>query len=354
MVNYINISNKVAPQKQFYTILTNPYLTNTGEEGDNRLKVVHNNKHVKAGIHKDTQKMGDPNTYYSDNFKENPINFKAINEDVFLLFDDAGLNYAHFFFDMFGKCMYFDFLKKENPNLKVGIAQEYWTDTGKYNYIKQWLNLYYNNIDVVIFETNKSYQIKNLILPNCFYWFPETYGHDVIVEKIKETVNNIEKIPTKSKGCYISRQDTIKKEWYHKRNLVNENELIDRIKNELGYDIIELMDYDLIEKIQIFKSYKNIIQQNSASNVNLLFSGPEINHIILSNPRMGDWMNFKLEQFSKQVNTNLLTIDNVGEYIIEESNPNETNQDNHPWKLTNINGLMDILQQINNDSIWES
>ena len=36
-------------------------------------------------------------------------------------------------------------------------------------------------------------------------------------------------------------------------------ELIDKIKSELDYDIIELMDYDMIGKIQIFKSYKNII-----------------------------------------------------------------------------------------------
>ena len=41
--------------------------------------------------------------------------------------------------------------------------------------------------------------------------------------------------------------------------------LINKIKSELNYDIIELMGYSLIEKIQIFKSYKNIIQQSSQS-----------------------------------------------------------------------------------------
>ena len=64
MVDYINISNNLHPNRQFYTTLTNSYLTNTGKEGEKILKVVHNNKHVKAGIHKDTQKMGDPNTYF--------------------------------------------------------------------------------------------------------------------------------------------------------------------------------------------------------------------------------------------------------------------------------------------------
>ncbi len=108
------------------------------------------------------------------------------------------------------------------------------------------------------------------------------------------------------------------------------------------------MDYDIIGKIQIFKSYKNIIQQNSASNINLMFSGPETKHIILTNPRMGGWMNFKLGQFSNQINTNLLTINNVGKYLTEELDPNEPNLDNYPWKLTNINGLMEVFNQIDN------
>jgi len=353
MINYINIKNHPYPNRSFYTTLDQPYLTNTGKKGDKLIKITHNNKHVKAGIDKDTQKIGDTNIYYSEDFVENPDNFNIIDEDIFLLFDDAGLNYAHFFFDMFGKCIYFDSLKEKNPNLKLGVAKEYWEDKGKCNFVKQWLNLYYDNLEVVVFETNQSYLLNKIILPNCFYWFPEGYGHNIIVNKVKEIASKVKKIPVNTNGCYISRQDTIKKGWHHKRDLINENLLIDRIKNELKYDIIELMDYDIIGKIQIFKSYKNIIQQNSASNVNLLFSGEQNNHIILTNPRMGPWLNPKLEQFASQIGTNLLTIDNVGEYLTEELDPNQEDKGNYPWKLTNIKGLMEILNQINDDSIWD-
>lgn len=354
MINYIDIKNHPYPNRRFYTTLNQPYLTNTGKEGDSLIKIIHDNKHVKAGIDKDTQKMGDPSTYYSDSFIENPTDYNEVKEDIFLFFDDAGLNYAHFFFDLFGKCIYFDYLKKKNPNLKLGIAKEYWEDEGRNNFIKQWLNLYYDDLDVIIFETHQSYLLNKIILPNCFYWFPEGYGHNIIVEKIKEIANKVKKIPVNTNGCYISRQDTIKKGWYHKRDLVNEIELIDRIKTELKYDIIELMDYDIIGKIQIFKSYKNIIQQNSASNISLLFSEEQNNHIILTNPRMGPWLNPKLEQFASQIGTNLLVIDNVGKYLTEELDPNQEDKGNYPWKLTNIDGLMDIFQQINNDSIWDS
>ena len=69
---------------------------------------------------------------------------------------------------------------------------------------------------------------------------------------------------------------------------------------------------------------------------------------------MGPWLNPKLEQFASQIGTNLLVIDNVGKYLTEELDPNQEDKGNYPWKLTNIDGLMDIFQQINNDSIWDS
>ena len=57
----------------------------------------------------------------------------------------------------------------------------------------------------------------------------------------------------KSNGLYISRQDTVKRGWIHKRIIKNELELIDEIKNKLNYDIVEMMDMTMKEKIQISK-----------------------------------------------------------------------------------------------------
>ena len=104
-----------------------------------------------------------------------------------------------------------------------------------------------------------------------------------MLDMIKKVTDKIEPIEVKANGCYISRQDTIKLGWYHKRELENELELIEKIKSELNYDIIEMMNYTMKEKIQLSKSYKNIIQQSSASNINILFSKPGINNIILTN-----------------------------------------------------------------------
>jgi hypothetical protein len=134
----------------------------------------------------------------------------------------------------------------------------------------------------------------------------------------------------------------------------NELELINRIKSELDYDIIELMDYNLKEKIQIFKSYKTIIQQSSASNVNILFAAPESNSIILSNPRMGDWLNAKCYEYSLYSGSNLLLLEGVGELVVDPSKPELADRNNYPWYIPNLDGLMDVLKQIKDNSIWNS
>lgn len=357
-VSYIPIPNNPHHHRQFCTVLSNVYLKHTGKDvssgvADGLIEVIHDNKVVKAGIDKDTQKIGNKEIYYHNLYDFIDNADETINEDVFLVFDDAGLNYAHFFFDLLGKLLYYDELIKSNPNLKLGLAEEFWVDEGKNNFIKQLLTLYYGDIDIIIFKKNKSYKINQIVLPNCLYWFPEWVGHEPIVEKVKQIASKINPIQVNSKGCYISRQDTLKYGWYHKRELVNEIELIDRIKNELNYDIIELMDYNIIQKIQIFKSYKNIIQQSSASNISIIFSNKNNNNIILTNPRM-EWMNPKLSQFSEQIGSNLLVLDNVGQYLTEELDSNQGDKGNYPWRLTNIDGLMDILKQVDDNSIWNS
>lgn len=277
---------------------------------------------------------------------------ELVDNTVFLLYDQAGLNYAHFFFDFFGKCLYYEELLKTNPTLKLGLAEDFYQEKGNSNFVKQWLDLYFKdkNIDIFIFKKDKRYKVSTLIMANTLYGFPEPQGDDYIISKIIETVNKIPSIEVKANGCYISRQDTIKRGWYHKRDLINELELIDKIKSELNYDIIELMDYDLIGKIQIFKSYKNIIQQSSASNINVLFSNKDNYNIILTHPKLEGWLTYKITQFSSKSNAPLLVLNDGGE-IIEELDDNWVDKNNAPWKLTDIDSIIDVLKQIDKREI---
>lgn len=352
----IDIPNNPIKQRHFCTILEDAFIVHKDNclPPSPYLEVYHNNKQVVAGLDWGIQSMGSREIYNNiskNDLKEDDI----IDNDVFLFHDDAGVNYIHFFFNHLSRLIYFEELRKTNPNLKLGIISDYYNNVGgKWAFIKEWLDLYYENdsIDIVIFEKNKTYKIKSLILSNCFYGFPEGMGYDPMLDIIRKVVDKIEPIEVKANGCYISRQDTIRRGWYHKRELENELELIEKIKSELNYDIIEMMDYSLKEKIQLSKSYNNIIQQSSASNINILFSKKGTNNIILENPKMGPWLNEKCSKFALKSNSNFLVLEEIGEIITLENTPTDIN--NYPWRLTDIDGIVDILKKIDDGSIWES
>jgi hypothetical protein len=351
----IYISNNSYKHRHFCTQFKDTYLTHKDNcpPPSSYLEIYHEGKQIVAGLDWGVQSSGNKNTIYGDLNQENTSFNYEIQDDIFLFHDDAGGNYIHFFFNHLSRLVYFEELRKTNPKLKLGIIEDYYNNKDKWNYIKQWLDLQYEgNIDIVVFEKNKTYKLQSLIISNCFYGFPEPYGMDPMLDMIKNVIDKIEPIEVKTNGCYISRQDTIKFGWYHKRELENELELIEKIKSELGYDIIEMMNYTLKEKIQLSKSYKNIIQQSSASNINILFSKPGINNIILTNPKMGPWLNEKCHTFSLKSGTNLLVLDDIGEIITPEDATTDIN--NYPWKLTNVDGVIDLLKRIDDGSIWES
>ena len=348
MIIQIPFPNSIHVNRQFCTVLDESYLKHIDSFS---LEVYHNGKKVKAGIDKDTQKQGNPETYYLNEVNKDKSYDHEINDDILLLYDDAGVNYAHFFFDFFGKCLYFKEVKKYYPNLKLGILEDFYSETGNSTFIKQWLELYFKkDVEIIVFKKDQRYKVKTLILPNSFYWFPEGYGDDFILEEVIKTVEKTPIIETKSKGCYISRQDTIKRGWYHSRELENELELIDKIKNELDYDIIELMDYDMVGKIQIFKSYKNIIQQSSASNVNILFSNKNNTNIIITHPKMEDWLGYKCNQFSNRSKTNLIFL-NGGGILTAEQKEDQADGNNLAWKLDDIDSIIGVLKQIDKEEI---
>jgi hypothetical protein len=277
---------------------------------------------------------------------------EVVLDELFLLYDEAGLNYVHFFFNFFGKCLYFDELRKTKPNLKLAIPSDFYSEEGNSTFIKQWLDLYYqdNMPDVFILEKNKIHLISTLYVPQTLYGFPMSHGDDYIIDKILETVAKVPTIPVTKNGCYISRQDTIKRGWYHSRELENELELIDKIKSELDYDIIELMDYDMIGKIQIFNSYKNIIQQSSASNVNVLFSNKNNTNVIITHPKMEDWLGYKCNQFSNRSKTNLILL-NEGGILTAEQKEDQADGNNLAWKLGDIDSIIEVLKQIDKGEI---
>jgi hypothetical protein len=341
--NYLPVSQNSDPSRQYYHTLNDVYIKQL--DTHEYIEVFHDSKKVVAGINNSIQLEANSSKVYDSNItKNNIIEDEYIDDTVFLFFDQAGQNYIHFFFNMFCKCFYYDELIKTNPDLKFGILESFYQDSGNYSFIKDWLNLYYKDLNVIVFKKDIQYKVKNLILPNGFYAFPEGSGYNNILHKIIETASKIEPIQTKSNSVYISRQDTIKRGWYHNRILTNELELIDKLKSELNYDIVELMDYDIIGKIQIFKSYKYILQQSSASNMNILFSGEDNTNIILAHPLMEGWLGYHSANFAKASLSNLIMLSDGGTLLPELKDPTVTDPNNCPWELSNIDGIIEVLK----------
>ena len=110
------------------------------------------------------------------------------------------------------------------------------------------------------------------------------------------------------------------------------------------------MDYDLIGKIKIFKSYNNIIQQSSASNISILFSGKTNFNTIITHPKLEGWLTNKITYFSSKSSAPLFVLNNGGS-CLEELDDNWADKNNAPWKLDNIDGLIDVLKKIDKKEI---
>jgi len=308
---------------------------------DCNLEVFHNHKKVIGGIDKHTQMIGDHRLLYDNNIVNSNESYDVlVDEPSFLLQDPAGLNYIHFFFCFFGKCHYYDELIKQT-NIKLYIPAELYHNTGRATFIKEWMQLYYPNINIYVIDHDKRYKFKNLIVPNSFYNFTQPFGYNIIYKMMRKVIDNI---PINenylNKSVYISRQDTIKRGWYHNRILINELDLIDGFKRN-NYDIIELMDFNMAQKIQIFKSYKTIVQQSSASVIGILFSSKHTTHYLIEHPKMNWWLTPKCKEFASLSKSNLVTIEDFGEIISSEK---QTDDNNYPWKINEIEYMIENIK----------
>jgi hypothetical protein len=258
-----------------------------------------------------------------------------ITEPCMLFYEEFSTNYFHYLTDCFPKLQYYLFLIKTIPNLKLLITEEYINNL----FIKDSLKMTLNSLNnVIILKKDIKYHCNQIIIPNEFYYWPENNIPDIVINSIESLATSINQ-QCIYKGVYVSRQDTQKKGWWHNRNVQNELILIDKIKTELKYDIVELMDLSLEDKIKIFKSYKNIIQQNGASTVNLFFCNPKTNFHIISHPFISKWANPLLKNISDRKNVNFYEY-NYGMLIGDQCSGDINNQS---WSINNIDDLITNL-----------
>jgi hypothetical protein len=253
-----------------------------------------------------------------------------IEMSCFILFDEYANNYFHYFTDFFSKLDSFFKIQKIIPNIKILMLEEQFN----VSFIRESLELLFGNFNNFIFIPHgKKIKFKKLIVPKPIYFWPNENVPECIYTFTKMLSDKVNEETIKN-GVYISRQDTIKKGWWHNRNLQNELNLIDAIKTELNYDIVELMDLSISDKIKIFKSYKNIIQQNGASTVNIFFCNYNTNFHIISHPIIKNWANPLLNEISKHKKLNFYEYD-YGK-ICTDISVISSDSNNIPWEINDI------------------
>ena len=60
-------------------------------------------------------------------------------------------------------------------------------------------------------------------------------------------------------------------------------------------------------------------------------------------------MNSKLAQFCEYTGTNLLLLDKIGYELSQDAT-----DENNPWAIENLDGIIEICQQVEDNSIWGS
>ena len=69
---------------------------------------------------------------------------------------------------------------------------------------------------------------------------------------------------------------------------------------------------------------------------------------------MGPWINIKCSDYSIVSGCKLLVLDEIGELIIDPTQPSLSDSNNYPWRITDLEGVIGLLKQIDDGSIWES
>jgi hypothetical protein len=62
---------------------------------------------------------------------------------------------------------------------------------------------------------------------------------------------------------------------------------------------------------------------------------------------MEDWLGYKCNQFSNRSKSNLISL-NGGGILTAEQKEDQADGNNLAWRLDNIDGIIEVLKQINN------
>ena len=220
---------------------------------------------------------------YKHNFDENVNNSKKIFlENGFLFYSFRyQISFAHYMTQTVPKL--YEYINNYS-NYKLLIPNSSYNKLCKD--ILQNLNI--NTENIIVLQDKTMYIVNDYITSKLYNSPPDNFtsNHLWIYHKIREPLNIIKnnqpykKIYIKRDG--ISNSDFGNSETGIKRQIINENELIERLI-KMDFQIVHLGDKLLSEKKHILENSKILITALGANCLNIIFSNAPKNMIILSN-----------------------------------------------------------------------
>lgn len=279
-------------------------------------------------------------------------------ESLFFCYDYLEWQYSHFLTDVFPKMWYYPHLKEEIPSLKFGqirpIINFAWNLNDKslntkLNLISEFahdITDYYlrrHSTSFFPLDIGKSYFVKKLFIP-VPYTSQDVIGWPSIqLDMYSQLETKAKKIETPFyKKIYISRKDTVKNGWFNLRYCVNEDELIKKLENK-GYTSLELMNFNIFEKIKIFYSANSIVQTVGSNCFNILFVRPGTMLYTILHPHYVAWSPMLTYLSTIKHATFVPYTNNIEMLGLGDYPDNYKREPDQPWKLNNIDEFTKLL-----------
>jgi capsular polysaccharide biosynthesis protein len=152
--------------------------------------------------------------------------------------------------------------------------------------------------DFEFIEYNNIPEDSNIITLPYIELIQEDKVNDFIYKFLRNLIlikNNFENINKPTKLIYISRNKSnllVGTDHGIRRHVLDESIITDKLK-DIGFEIIELENYSVLDKIKLFQESKVIVSPNSGALTMCLFSNPNSQIIEILPPVCG-----KMEQYS--------------------------------------------------------
>jgi hypothetical protein len=253
----------------------------------------------------------------------NNLNKNIITNPVFFFIYNFD-NYYHFLYDTLPYLFTYFEIKKFIPDLKILVNYPNKNMKNFYKFNNEFLEKIINMEDLIIHTQNNIYKniyvssslthggFSNNIPRKEIFEIYKNISNKIDFNKINEKFKNLDKIYISRRTWINNDSSNIGTDYTSRRKMINEDELVENLVNNYGFNEIFAENLNTDEKIYLFSNAKIIIGAIGGGMSNLLFSNKGTKSIILVTPYFLD-INYRFKYSMEHTNINYF--DDVKTYL---------------------------------------